>query len=256
MGIKISNLPAIVSPSLTDLFPVVQSGVTYKETVTQLTTLVEAHITSLTGLTGIIQAPTYINDANGNHVLSFSSTPNAVNYLTILNQSTGNPPQLRAAGTDTNVGMVLLMQGTGQLGIQSTNTTPLSIYSGTALQHVTNFTFANTAQNRTITFPDDTGTVSLTGTLVAGNLVKASTAYTVVDQGFAMKSVAGAAAAGGAAAQSFTDAFCTSGSCVIGNWNTQANAVQVLKIVPGNGSFVVTSSGDAGVGTFNYIITK
>ena len=71
-----------------------------------------------------------------------------------------------------------------------------------------------------------------------------------------MKAVAGAAAAGGAAAQSFTDAFCTSGSNVIGNWNTQTNAVSVFKIVPGNGSFVVTSSGDAGVGTFNYIITK
>ena len=71
-----------------------------------------------------------------------------------------------------------------------------------------------------------------------------------------MKAVAAAAAAGGAAAQSFTDTFCTTGSSVIGNWNTQANAVSVLKIVPGNGSFVVTSSGDAGVGTFNYIITK
>lgn len=70
------------------------------------------------------------------------------------------------------------------------------------------------------------------------------------------KSVAGAAAAGGNAAQSFTDAFCTSGSNVVGNWNTQANAASVLKIVPGNGSFVVTSSADAGVGTFNYIITK
>lgn len=71
-----------------------------------------------------------------------------------------------------------------------------------------------------------------------------------------MKSVAAAAAAGGAAAQSFTDAFCTTGSNVIGNWNTQANAASVLKIVPGNGSFVVTSSADAGVGTFNYVIMK
>lgn len=71
-----------------------------------------------------------------------------------------------------------------------------------------------------------------------------------------MKSVAGAAAAGGAAAQSFTDTFSTTGSNIIGNWNTQANAASVLKIVPGNGSFVVTSSADAGVGTFNYIITK
>ena len=70
------------------------------------------------------------------------------------------------------------------------------------------------------------------------------------------KIVAAAAAAGGAAAQSFTDAFCTSASCVVGNWNTQTNAASVLKIVPGNGSFVATSSADAGVGTFNYIIAK
>lgn len=98
---------------------------------------------------------------------------------------------------------------------------------------------------------------SVSGSIVSGNLLKAAdTAGTVADQGIAFKSVAGAAAAGGAAAQSFTDAFCTSASCVIGNWNTQANAASVLKIVPGNGSFVVTSTGDAGVGTFNYIITK
>ena len=95
-----------------------------------------------------------------------------------------------------------------------------------------------------------------------------TTVYTIPDVGaatggivvstsnFVMKSVAGAAAAGGAVTQSFTDAFCTSGSNVIGNWNTQANAAQVLTIVPGNGSFVVTSTADAGVGTFNYIITK
>lgn len=73
---------------------------------------------------------------------------------------------------------------------------------------------------------------------------------------FVMKSVAGAAAAGGAVTQSFTDTFCTAGSNVIGNWNTQTNAAQVLKIEPGVGSFVVTSSADAGAGTFNYIITK
>lgn len=87
--------------------------------------------------------------------------------------------------------------------------------------------------------------------------VGASTGFIVANatQGL-MKSVTAAAAAGGAAAQSFTDAFCTTTSTVVGNWNTQANAASVLKIVPGNGSFVVTSSADAGVGTFAYIIMK
>ncbi len=105
-------------------------------------------------------------------------------------------------------------------------------------------------------------------TTIRNSAMGQSTVYSIPDIGaatggivasttpFIVKSVAGAAAAGGAAAQSFTDAFCTSGSNVIGNWNTQANAASVLKIVPGNGSFVVTSSADAGVGTFNYIITK
>jgi hypothetical protein len=105
-------------------------------------------------------------------------------------------------------------------------------------------------------------------TTIASGVMGQSTVYTIPDIGAAtgdivvstaavrMKSVGGAAAAGGNAAQSFTDTFCTTGSNVIGNWNTQANAASVLKIVPGNGSFVVTSSADAGVGTFNYIILK
>lgn len=40
MGIRISALPSIASPALSDIFPVVQDGVTYKETVTQLSTLI------------------------------------------------------------------------------------------------------------------------------------------------------------------------------------------------------------------------
>lgn len=103
------------------------------------------------------------------------------------------------------------------------------------------FTNASHAQSTVYTIPDIGA--------ATGGVVVATTAIK-------MKSVAGASAAGGAAAQSFTDTFSTTGSNIVGNWNTQANAASVLKIVPGNGSFVVTSSADAGVGTFNYIITK
>ncbi len=50
MGIKISNLPAIVTPALTDVFPVVQSGVTYKESITQLSSLLATvGVTTITG---------------------------------------------------------------------------------------------------------------------------------------------------------------------------------------------------------------
>ena len=105
-------------------------------------------------------------------------------------------------------------------------------------------------------------------TTISNGVMGQSTVYTMGDIGattggmmiittdIRMKSVAGAAVAGGAAAQTITDAFCTTGSNVVGNWNTQTNAVTVEKIVPGNGSFVVTSSGDPGASTFNYIITK
>ena len=100
------------------------------------------------------------------------------------------------------------------------------------------------------------GTMGQSTVYTMGDIGASTGGLVVATSAIRMKSVAGAAAAGGAAAQSFTDAFCTSASNVVGNWNTQANAASVLKIVPGNGSFVVTSSADAGVGTFNYIITK
>lgn len=89
-----------------------------------------------------------------------------------------------------------------------------------------------------------------------GDIGSSTGGVVVATANLRMKSVAAASAAGGAAAQSFTDAFCTSGSVVTGNWVTQTNAASVLKIVPSNGSFVVTSSADAGSGTFSYTITK
>jgi hypothetical protein len=100
------------------------------------------------------------------------------------------------------------------------------------------------------------GTMNQSTVYTMGDIGAATGGIVVATSAIRMKSVAGAAAGGGNAAQSFTDDFCTTGSMVVGNWNTQANAASVLKIVPGNGSFVVTNSADAGVGTFNYIITK
>lgn len=73
---------------------------------------------------------------------------------------------------------------------------------------------------------------------------------------FIMKQVAQAAVAGGAAAQTVTDAFCTSASNVIAVWNDTTNAVSIQKVAAGNGSFVVTSSADPGASHLNYIIMK
>lgn len=54
-----------------------------------------------------------------------------------------------------------------------------------------------------------------------------------------------------------TDTFCTSTSTVIGNFKSQTNAVSVLTILPGNGSFTLTTSAPGpGTSVFNYIIIK
>lgn len=60
--------------------------------------------------------------------------------------------------------------------------------------------------------------------------------------------------AGGAAAFTVTDANCTTTSIVNFQFITQANAVAVFKVVPGNGSFVVTASADPGAWTGQYIL--
>lgn len=49
-GVKISALPAIAAPALSDVFAVVQNGVTYKETVTQLQSLLTLNSVSSTAI--------------------------------------------------------------------------------------------------------------------------------------------------------------------------------------------------------------
>lgn len=61
MGVKISQLPAVVAPALTDIFPIVQAGVTYKETCTQLSGLIDTTL-----------------QASGHYVLTSSAADQAV----------------------------------------------------------------------------------------------------------------------------------------------------------------------------------
>ena len=195
--------------------------------------------------------------------VTFSGGASTANALAVFSDTSGN---IKAASTTTTLGQSLAV--TGAISA-TTSVTSLggSVVSGASGTAGTLTAYPATAANGTFIFQAINAGGAFNTTIASGTMGQ-STVYTVPDIGAStggvvvstgavrMKSVAGAAAAGGAAAQSFTDAFCTSGSNVIGNWNTQANAVSVLKIVPGNGSFVVTSSGDAGVGTFNYIIMK
>jgi hypothetical protein len=170
--------------------------------------------------------------------------PTITNHLMVSTNTSGDLANL--TGTAINNGSLQAgLSGTAGslISYPATASKGALIVSGVANTGNTNVTISNAAHGQ--------ATVYSIGDIGAstGGLVAATSAIS-------MKSVAAAAAAGGAAAQSFTDAFCTSGSVVIGNWVAQTNAASVLKIVPGTGSFVVTSSADAGVGTFSYIIIK
>jgi hypothetical protein len=60
--------------------------------------------------------------------------------------------------------MNIFPKGTGNINlITGAANIPLNIYSGTGAQHLTQFNFTNSAATRTVTFPDLTGTVALSG---------------------------------------------------------------------------------------------
>jgi hypothetical protein len=63
-----------------------------------------------------------IADTSGNFILNFTKVVTAVNYVNIENNSTGNTPQISAVGSDTNVTLRLLGQGTGGILLTGTGT--------------------------------------------------------------------------------------------------------------------------------------
>lgn len=118
-------------------------------------------ITSMTGLTGVLKAPTQVQDANSNEVLIFGSTASAINEFTMTNAAIGNGPTFSASGGDTNINANFVAKGTGQIVERSENTTiPVVWQSGTTLQHTTNWNIADTAQTRNVTLQDASGTLA------------------------------------------------------------------------------------------------
>jgi len=60
-----------------------------------------------------------IIDVNGNELVKFTATANAVNEVTINNALTGGPPVISATGTDPNIGLNIIAKGTGEILIGS-----------------------------------------------------------------------------------------------------------------------------------------
>ncbi len=203
------------------------------------------------GTAPTISAPiiNVINDANAVPILGFTTIASAVNYLTVINEATGLQPRIVSVGSDTNIGMTLVTQGNGVLFVETTSTSGMAFLTGTAYQHGTSFSFANTLANRVVTFPDATGTVAFTGTLMTGNILKATDANTVADAGFALKANTTSAYAGGGTSNVFTATGLTSSSIVTAVILASTNAVSIAKAVPGSNNLTVTFSSDPGANT-------
>lgn len=123
---------------------------------------VNTTITSMTGLNGVLQAPSFVNDSSGNPVLGFTSTPVGINYLSISNNVTGNNPFLLGEGTDTDVGISFSTKGIGTYVFDSLASTNQIVWNmGTAQQSVVNWSVPNVSQNITVITPSASGTIVL-----------------------------------------------------------------------------------------------
>lgn len=102
-----------------------------------------------------------INDGNGNAIFGLNTNPSAVNYWSLNNTGTGNPPQLGVIGSDANISTYFVTKGTGLHAFYSANaTTPIQWNTGTTYQHSTNWNVPNTAATRTVTLQDADGTIA------------------------------------------------------------------------------------------------
>lgn len=139
-GIKISALTAAGSSLLTDIFPAVQGGVTYKETLQQVMTLFQASMTNLTGLTGLVTFPTAITGASPTMAVRTKTTAadtvtlqaydtlNAV-YSTFGTLTANNPPTFAISGASSWTGGAI-GAAYGGTGTASPTTKTLPVANG------------------------------------------------------------------------------------------------------------------------------
>src|SRR5579872_573006 len=248
MGTKISQLPFIVSPDLSDALPILQSGVTYKESISQLSTLLYNN-----------PVISQIFDTYGNIVVSFvANTVTDINYLSFIANQTGGNPVIMSSGMDANIGITLATTADAGLILNTAAVSayPLVIYSGTTMQHQTNFAFANTSNIRTVTFPDASGTVLFT----AGTQQLASGAALLLDKGTGTESshaVTINKQSGVITTTSLTTAQYSTESITLTNSEISSSSVVITSIMGGsNTTQGISVSATAGSGTSTIVLTN
>lgn len=99
-----------------------------------------SNITSLTGLTGTIRAPTNISSSAGLVLITFNYAASAVNNFIFGNNSTGNSPYIQSTGSDSTVGFNIVMKNGSFSVVDSTATAPPAIrWTNAAQTHFIGF---------------------------------------------------------------------------------------------------------------------
>jgi hypothetical protein len=84
---------------------------------------VNTNITSMTGLTGALQAPTAIEDSSGNRLLVLDYQASSVNYWVLFNSATTTPLFLEAQGSDSSINITIASKGeTSSIFLSATHT--------------------------------------------------------------------------------------------------------------------------------------
>lgn len=174
-----------------------------------------------------------IDDANGNESVVFTSSASAVNYIDIGNAATGLAPSILATGSDTDVFLYLLGQGTG--GVIIASSAYENILATTAVSTAVNWLEienAATGQDVTIsTNGSDTDVDMRLAPKGAGNVVVTTALVPDANDGAAL----------GTTALSFSDLFLASGGVI--NFNN-GNAV-----ITHSSGVITVSTGDLRVTT-------
>jgi hypothetical protein len=159
------------------------SGIPVSGAVT-LTTPQDIATTSSPTFDTIILDGEFIKGSSGNVVIDAVDQASAVNYASIVNSPTLSPVVFGVNGTDNNIDAEFGTKGTGKFRFLSAALTqPMSILSGTSYQHQTDFTFANTAATRTVTFQDSSGTLAYLTDIPSGVLSVSGTANRITSTG-------------------------------------------------------------------------
>lgn len=102
----------------------------------------------------------FIADANGNELIIFDTVASAVNEITLANAATTTNPTLTASGGDINVGIDIVLKGTGTFNLKgnATQAAQLRLYEDTdAGTNFSAFKVGTQASDITYTLPTAVG---------------------------------------------------------------------------------------------------